>query len=37
MTGKNIKLIFIILKEIILLIKLLNDEWDKEESTEKTP
>lgn len=37
MTGKNIKLIFIILKEIILLIKLLNDEWDKEESTEETP
>ena len=37
MTGKNIKLIFIILKEIILLIKLLNDEWDKEESTKKTP
>lgn len=37
MTGKNIKLIFIILKEIILLIKLLNDEWDKEEATETTP
>lgn len=31
MTGKNIKLIFLILKEIILLIKLLSDEWDKEE------
>lgn len=31
MNGKNIKLIFLILKEIILLIKLLNDEWDKEE------
>lgn len=31
MTGKNIKLIFLILKEIIILIKLLNDEWDKEE------
>jgi hypothetical protein len=31
MTSKNIKTIFLILKELILLIKLLVDEWDKEE------
>lgn len=30
--SKNIKLIFLILKEIILLIKQLNDEWEKDES-----
>lgn len=27
----NIKLIFLILKEVILLIKQLNDEWEKDE------
>ena len=30
MSPKNIKTIFIILKEIILLIKLINDEWEKD-------
>lgn len=27
----NIKLIFLILKEVILLIKQLNDEWEKQD------
>jgi hypothetical protein len=31
MNTKNIKTIFLILKELILLIKLLVDEWEKEE------
>ena len=31
MSMKNIKTIFVILKEVILLIKLLADEWEKEE------
>jgi hypothetical protein len=31
MNPKNIKTIFLILKELILLIKLLMDEWEKEE------
>lgn len=31
MNTKNIKTIFFILKELILLIKLLVDEWEKEE------
>ena len=31
MSVKNIKTIFVILKEVILLIKLLADEWEKEE------
>jgi len=36
MTGKNVKLIFLILKELILLIKLITDEWDKETNETKT-
>jgi hypothetical protein len=32
MTAKNIKTIFLILKEIIILIKLLSDEWEKQET-----
>lgn len=31
MNTKNIKTIFFILKELILLIKLLVDEWEKDE------
>lgn len=31
MNAKNIKTIFIILKELIILIKLIVDEWEKEE------
>lgn len=31
MNPKNIKTIFLILKELILLIKLLVDEWEKDE------
>lgn len=31
MNPKNIKTIFLILKELILLIKLLMDEWEKDE------
>lgn len=31
MNTKNIKTIFLILKELILLIKLLVDEWEKED------
>lgn len=31
MNTKNIKTIFLILKELILLIKLLVDEWEKDE------
>ena len=31
MNTKNIKTIFLILKELILLIKLLVDEWEKQE------
>lgn len=31
MTAKNIKTIFLILKELIILIKLLIDEWEKED------
>lgn len=30
MNTKNIKTIFIILKELIILIKFINDEWEKE-------
>lgn len=35
MTSKNIKTIFLILKELILLIKLLIDEWEKDEQDGK--
>ena len=35
MNAKNIKTIFLILKELILLIKLLMDEWEKEEQNGK--
>jgi len=35
MNTKNIKTIFLILKELILLIKLLMDEWEKEEKDGK--
>jgi hypothetical protein len=35
MNPKNIKTIFLILKELILLIKLLMDEWEKEEQNGK--
>ena len=35
MNTKNIKTIFFILKELILLIKLLVDEWEKEEEDGK--
>jgi hypothetical protein len=35
MNTKNIKTIFLILKELILLIKLLVDEWEKEEKDGK--
>jgi hypothetical protein len=35
MKASNIKLIFTILKELILLIKLLVDEWEKEEQNGK--
>ena len=35
MNPKNIKTIFLILKELILLIKLLVDEWEKEETNGK--
>lgn len=35
MNPKNIKTIFLILKELILLIKLLVDEWDKDEKNGK--
>jgi hypothetical protein len=35
MNPKNIKTIFLILKELILLIKLLMDEWEKEEKNGK--
>ena len=31
MNAKNIKLIFLILKELVLLIKLLLEEWEKDE------
>jgi hypothetical protein len=31
MNAKNIKLIFLILKELVLLIKLLLDEWEKDD------
>lgn len=31
MNPKNIKTVFLILKELILLIKLLIDEWEKDE------
>ena len=34
MTAKNIKTIFLILKELIILIKLLIDEWEKDEDEE---
>lgn len=36
MNGKNIKTIFLILKELILLIKLIVDEWEKEEKNGET-
>jgi hypothetical protein len=32
MNAKNIKTIFLILKELIILIKLIVDEWEKEET-----
>ena len=32
MTPKNIKTIFIILKEIILLVKYVVDEWEKSQT-----
>jgi hypothetical protein len=35
MNPKNIKTIFLILKELILLIKLLMDEWEKDEKNGK--
>lgn len=35
MNTKNIKTIFLILKELILLIKLLVDEWEKEDENGK--
>ena len=35
MNPKNIKTIFLILKELILLIKLLMDEWEKEDENGK--
>jgi hypothetical protein len=35
MNTKNIKTIFLILKELILLIKLLVDEWEKDEKDGK--
>lgn len=35
MNAKNIKTIFLILKELILLIKLIVDEWEKEEENGK--
>jgi len=35
MNPKNIKTIFLILKELILLIKLLMDEWEKDEQNGK--
>jgi hypothetical protein len=31
MRTQNIKTIFLILKELVVLIKLILDEWDKEE------
>jgi len=31
MNAKNIKTIFLILRELVLLIKLLMDEWEKDE------
>jgi hypothetical protein len=31
MKAQNIKTIFLILKELVVLIKLILDEWDKEE------
>jgi hypothetical protein len=34
MTAKNIKTIFLILKELIILIKLLIDEWEKDDEEE---
>lgn len=35
MKAKNISIIFTILKELILLIKLILDEWEKDEEDEK--
>lgn len=35
MNAKNIKTIFLILKELILLIKLIVDEWEKQEENGK--
>jgi hypothetical protein len=35
MNTKNISVIFTILKELILLIKLVLEEWEKEEENEK--
>lgn len=35
MNPKNISVIFTILKELILLIKLVLEEWEKEEENEK--
>lgn len=35
MNAKNIKTIFLILKELIVLIKLIVDEWEKEEENAK--
>lgn len=35
MKTQNVKLIFTILKELILLVKLILDEWDNEKDNEK--
>lgn len=35
MNAKNIKTIFLILKELIVLIKLIVDEWEKEDNNAK--
>lgn len=35
MNTKNIKAIFLILRELIILIKLISDEWDKTPDNEK--
>jgi hypothetical protein len=34
MNTQNIKTIFLILKELIILIKLLTDEWEKTDKDE---
>lgn len=35
MKAKNIGIIFTVLKELILLIKLILDEWEKDEQTDE--